>query len=441
MKVDATGLWKKFIVAGAAVALVAGTMSTPPAANAAGVIKADDDKWISIGMGLRTSFNAVEGASPGGHYSNEFTVDNARILINGKVHKYLGFEVTTECFNCSVGSNRFNSTSFPNFASQGSSAGTASFGGNSSIGLLDAIAKIEINEHLNLWVGRMLLPTDRNTLNNAFYKASFSGLRGAATPAMFSANFDYGAGLYGRDNAATIWGKVHPGGIHLLYAFAVSQGLRHPANIGNSLMYTGRLQVNLLNDEPMSGYYTAGTYYGTAGDIIAVGISGQHQKDGAGNPSAPWGVSDVTGLSVDLMVEKLIPNNMGVFTFNGDFRRQWARYAQAAFTTPTIPFLGIVDCFCVFSGHSWSVQGLYLIPAKIGVGRFQPYMRYTAINPLESASRQEWEGGVNYVIDGHNARVSFFYTYGDIRSKGANYERTATGDKVDSFHVALQVQY
>ncbi|MCP9463483.1 MAG: hypothetical protein NNA25_01645, partial [Nitrospira sp.] len=169
------------------MALVAGTMSTPPAANAAGVIKADDDKWISIGMGLRTSFNAVEGASPGGHYSNEFTVDNARILINGKVHKYIGFEVTTECFNCNVGSNRYNSGAFPNF--QAGSTGTGVFGGNSSIGLLDAIGKIEINEHLNLWVGRMLLPTDRNTLNNAFHKASFSGLRGPGTPAVFSRNF------------------------------------------------------------------------------------------------------------------------------------------------------------------------------------------------------------------------------------------------------------
>ncbi|MCP9469451.1 MAG: hypothetical protein NNA31_05555 [Nitrospira sp.] len=438
MKVDATGLWKKFMVAGAAVALVAGTMSTPPAANAAGVIKADDDKWISIGMGLRTSFNAVEGASPGGHYSNEFTVDNARILINGKVHKNIGFEFTTECFNCNVGSNRFNSGAFPNFQA-GSDTGTASFGGNSSIGLLDAIAKIEIDEKLNLWVGRMLLPTDRNTLNNAFYKASFSGLRGAGTPAVFSRNFDDGAGLYGRDNAATIWGKVHPGGTHLLYAFAVSQGLRHNANIGNSLMYTGRVQLNLLNDEPMSGYYTAGTYYGTAGDIIAVGLSGQHQKDGAGNVAAPFGVSDVTSFAVDIMVEKLIPNNMGVFTFNGDFRRQWARYAQAAFDPAFND--GALGCFCVFSGHSWSVQGLYLIPAKIGVGRFQPYMRYTAVNPLESASRQEWEGGVNYVIDGHNARVAVFYTYGDIRTKGANYDRNATGDKVDTFHVALQLQY
>jgi len=440
MKVEVTRSWKKFLVAGATVALVAGTMSAPQAANAAGTIKADDDKWISIGMGLRTSFNAQEAGSPGGHYSNDFAVDNARIYLNGKVHKNIGFEVTTECFNCSVGSNNNDRQYAPNLA------GMASFGGNSSIGLLDAIGKVEISDAVNLWVGRMLLPTDRNTLNNAFYTASYSGLRDAAHAAGYSSNFNAGAGLYGRDNAATIWGKVHPGGMHLLYAFAVSQGLRSGANAGSSLMYTGRVQLNLLNDEPMSGYYTAGTYYGTAGDIAAIGISGQHQKDGAGNAGTAWGVSDVTNFTVDAMVEKLLPNNAGVLTFNGQFKRQWARYNQSAFNGGAgAGVIGALDpsaaCFCVFSGHSWTVQALYLIPAKIGVGRFQPYAQYTSINPLESANRNEWQGGVNYVIDGHNARVAAFYTYGDIRTKGASYAAGAAGDKVDSFHVALQLQY
>ena len=76
--------WKQLVVAGAVTALVAGMGSTLPSAFAGGTIKADDDKWISIGMGIRTSFNAIEGASPGGHYSNDFTVNNARIYINGQ---------------------------------------------------------------------------------------------------------------------------------------------------------------------------------------------------------------------------------------------------------------------------------------------------------------------------------------------------------------------
>lgn len=425
--------WKQFIVAGAMAALVAGMGSTMPSAFAGGTIKADEDKWISIGMGIRTSFNSVEGASPAGHYTNDFTINNARIYINGQLHKYIKFEFNTDCFNCQVG---------------GGSVFGANFGGNSSIGLLDAIGKFEFHPMFNLWVGRMLLPSERGELNGPFYHATFDGFRTPFFPADFSGNFNNGgptapagggAGLYGRDNAATFWGKIHPSfGTHLLYAVAVSQGLRGGANGGSSLMYTGRLQWNLLNDENNPGYYTSGTYYGTAGDIAAIAASVQHQKDGAGNATT-GNVSDFTGASVDLLLEKVLANNMGVLTFNGEFKRHWANYGPGAFGG-----LG-GTCFCQFNGHSWTVYGLYLLPHEVGIGRFQPYFRFTSIDPLYSAMRQEWEYGVNYIISGHNARISAYGRYGDIESKSfaapGAYSPNTTGNKVDSFHVALQLQY
>ena len=63
MKRHVARRWKQFVVAGAVTALVAGIGSTLPSAYAGGTIKADDDKWISIGMGIRTSFNSIEGAA------------------------------------------------------------------------------------------------------------------------------------------------------------------------------------------------------------------------------------------------------------------------------------------------------------------------------------------------------------------------------------------
>ena len=414
--------WNKFLVAGAMVALVAGLGSTLPSAYAGGTIKADDDKWISVGMGIRTSFNSVEnGSANGREYSNEFAINNARIYVNGQLHKYVKFEFNTECFNCSVAG--------------GNAAGSNQFGSNSSIGLLDAIGKFEFHPMFNLWVGRMLLPSERGELNGPFYHATFDGFRTPFFPADFSGNFNNGAGLYGRDNAATLWGKFHPSfGTHLLYAVSVSQGLRNLTNPGNSLMYTGRLQWNLLNDENNPGYYTSGTYYGTAGDIAAIAVSVQHQKDGAGSATA--GVSDFTGASVDVLIEKVLPNNGGVFTFNGEFKRHWANYGAPATATT------VTDCFCTFNGDSWTVYGLYLIPNEVGIGRFQPYMRFTSIDPRYSSLRQEWEYGVNYIISGHNARVSVYGRYGDIETKGlTNFASGASGNKVDSFHVALQLQY
>ena len=427
MKTVWRGLRKKVAIVWAMVALVAGMGSTLPSAYAGGTIKADDDKWISVGMGIRTSFNAVEGASPLGHYSNEFAIDNARIYVNGQLHKWVKFEFNTECFNCSFG--------------QGSTpAGLAVNGGNSGIGLLDAIGKFEFHPMFNLWVGRMLLPSERGELNGPFYHATYDGFRTPFFPADQSLNFNNGAGLYGRDNAATFWGKIHPQfGTHILYAVSVSQGLRSGAiNGGNSLMYTGRLQWNLLNDETSPGYYTSGTYYGTAGDILAIAGSVQHQKDGAGSAAVGSSVSDFTGLSVDVLFEKVLPNNMGVFTFNGEFKRFFADYGAATAVANNA-------CMCIFNGHSWTVYALYLIPHEIGIGRFQPYVRYTSVDPLYGNNRNEWEPGINYVISGHNARVSAFYRYGDLQSyggpAGGNYITTAGKERVDSFHVALQLQY
>ena len=103
MKVDQKRRWNMFVAAVAAVALVAGMASTVPSAYAGGTIKADDDKYISIGMGIRTSFTSGEDRSAsGGQWDNTFAVDNARVYINGGIHKYVKFTFNTECFNCSV---------------------------------------------------------------------------------------------------------------------------------------------------------------------------------------------------------------------------------------------------------------------------------------------------------------------------------------------------
>ena len=163
MKIEITRRWNMCAVAGAAMALVAGMASTVPSAYAGGTIKVDDDKFISVGMGTRLSFNAVEdGSASGGQYSNSFGVNNARIYINGGIHKYVKFAFNTECFNCSVGG--------------GNVAGTNTFGSNANIGLLDAIGQFEFNELVNFWVGRTLVPTERGELNGPFYPKLFPAL-------------------------------------------------------------------------------------------------------------------------------------------------------------------------------------------------------------------------------------------------------------------------
>jgi hypothetical protein len=435
MKVDQKRLWKKFLAAGATMALVAGMVSTVPSVYAGGTIKADDDKFISLGIGTRLSFNMVEdGSASGAQWSNTFAVNSARIYINGGIHKYVKFAFNTECFNCSSGGN--NNVNMP-LVVGAPDAFNRSFGAN-SIGLLDAIGQFEFNELVNFWIGRTLVPTERGELNGPYYHAVFDGFRTPFNQSDFSANYGAGgAGLYGRDTGAVFFGKIHPGGTHLQYVASVFTGLQSAGSLGpnqrNSLKYAGRLTWNLLNDESNPGYYTSGTYYGTAGDILAIAVGGEYQNQGAGSFANP---SPFRSIVTDLLFEKVLPGNMGVFTANAEFKRLWAQ-DLAAFAQN---FPG-GDCFCMFSGSSWTMYALYLFPNEIGIGKFQPYGRYTGINSQFGGASEEYELGTNYVISGHNARISTYWRTGNSPGPGSSFAPGSRGQHVDSFTVALQLQY
>jgi hypothetical protein len=226
----------------------------------------------------------------------------------------------------------------------------------------------------------------------------------------------------------------------------VFTGLLGAPNQTASPTYAGRLTWNLLGDEfshENPGYYTAGTYYGGYGDLLAIAVGGSHQKDGSGTAVNR---SDFSGLVTDLLFEKVLPDK-GVFTVNAEFKRMWAQNL-AAFTDVSSQNGG---CFCQFNGNSAYATVLYLFPDKIGWGQIQPYARYTTISPQQSAYRSDWEFGTNYIISGFNARVSAYYRYGDILTKGfvgpgpgglpSVYSPGVTGAEVSSFHVALQMQY
>ena len=73
-------------------------------------------------------------------------------------------------------------------------------------------------------------------------------------------------------------------------------------------------------------------------------------------------------LSTDLLFEKVLSND-GVVTVEGEYKYFDADLRAAALADP--------NCFCLFDGKSWTATGLYLFPQKVGIGQFQPYIRYT----------------------------------------------------------------
>jgi hypothetical protein len=376
---------------------------------AGGKITIDETKWVSLGAGGRFSFTAKEDSSPGGDdWSKDFNVDNTRIYIGGQIHKYLKIEVNTDCVFC----------------------------GNSGLeefALLDAIGKIELTSWFNIWGGRLLVPAERREMNGPFYANTYDSFKTPFYSSDFSVDFGAGgAGVYGRDQGVNVWGAVGPKDA-FKYVFGVFQGLQSSSGSGpnqdDNPLFAFRLAYNFLNVEDNPAYYTSGTYYGGAGDILTLGVALQHQDDGSGSMLNP---GDFTGFSADLLFEKPM-SSFGTITFDGEYKHFSADYDSAAFTDGT-------GNFGMFDGDSFSLVGLYLLPQTVGIGQFQPYVRYTGVYPDGSSDRDEFEVGLNYVIDGHNARISLFYQYGDIATKGLNYAPGVSGDDISAIKLGIQLQ-
>lgn len=379
-----------------------------PLVHAGAKIAIDDTKWVSIGAGARALFTTSEDSAPDGDWSKDFALDSARIYINGAVTKHIGFTLNTECTFCQSEALRdFN--------------------------VIDAIAKFEFSPYFNIWAGRTLVPSDRHELNGPYYSPMFEPYKTPFYSADFSTDYGTGgAGLWNRDHGVVVWGAAGPSGA-FQYSAGVFNGLESSTGVGpnqdDSLLFAGRVAYNFLSVESNPGYYTSGTYYGGGGDILTLAYAIQHQSDGAGSFANP---GDLTAMNVDVLFEKVLPGK-GVVTLDGEYKHFDADYDAAAFAD--------ADCFCMFDGDSFAVAGFYLFPQQIGWGKFQPYARYSYVDPNDSTDRDEIEGGLNYIIDGHNARISMFYQHGDIATEGLNYAPTLTDqDEVGAFKIAFQLQ-
>ncbi|WP_256325547.1 hypothetical protein [Nitrosomonas ureae] len=379
-------------------------------------VETNENRWISLGAGYRGTGLWTENPNSGNLNDGAYSNDNARLYLNGQFNQHFKFEVNTECFFC----NNTASGENPKM----------------SYNILDAIVKFEYNRYFNVWGGRMLAPTERGELSGPFFQATHDAFKTPFFSQDFSTKFgDGGAGRYGRDDGVTFWGNAEPGIIPgtLGYAVGVFRGLESSKiagpNPGGTILTAARVTYNFLNPEKNPGYYTSSTYYGKAGDILALAFGMSYQKNGAGSFINR---SDFLGFTGDLLFEKVLPKNMGVTTLNAEYKQFYANYSTAAFSDR--------DCFCMFDGKSWTVTGLYMFPTKIGIGHFQPYGRFTSVQPNASSNREEIETGLNYIIDGFNARISAYYQHGDLLMKGLNYAPGISGPTLDVFKISFQLQ-
>ncbi len=379
---------------------IAGLVAVATTLMAGGVsagakFEADDTKWMSIGIGARASFTSIEDASPSGDdWSSDFNLDSARIYINGQIHENIKFEFNTECFWCSS---------------------DAPF--DTEYGILDAIAKFEFGPSFNIWAGRMLVPADREEMSGPYYANIYNAFKTPFGPADWGEDHDKGnAGLYGRDEGVTIWGGLGEEA-RFTYALGVFEGYEsngpNDADQDDNLLYAARLSYNFLNVEKNPGYYTSSTYYGGLGDVLTVSVAMQYEEDQAGTALDE---GDFTGLYADIFYETVLENG-GVATFE-------AAYKDFDLDEKT-------NAFGLFEGDAWKATGLYLFPELLGIGKFQPYVSYAEVSPESGNDMDTLDLGFNYIIDGHNSRISVAYTTTD----------SDDGDDTDAFLIGYQFQY
>lgn len=337
--------------------------------------KLSDDSSVTAGIGLRTSYTRLERGAPNGtSASNDFAVENVRLFFSGNYGKVFKATFNTE-----------------------RTGGPAAAGGD-GIRVMDAIAQFEPSDVFNVWMGRMLPPSDRANLYGPFYALPWS------YPGVAS---NYPNLAVGRDNGVTVWGKPLEG--KLVYSVGLFEGHNKNAALGGAsdkLAFSGRIQYNIWDAEPAPAYYTGG-WYGGSKDIMSVAVATYNQQDGVGTAARPGNLSI---WSADFLFEK-----------------------KYSFGTPTIEGayyeynLGALDCgsgepgaaVCPagdniggqVDGKSYLFGAGLLLPEKIAYGNFQPFFRYQKFDRTLSATTNKMSDiGVNYIIKGPNVKLSAVYS-------------------------------
>ncbi len=277
--------------------------------------------------------------------------------------------------------------------------GTLGDSATTNAALLDLVAKLELADAFNLWIGRMPIPSDRTSLSTVWAIAPWTAPgRYESFAPVAPAGSRPGAGPrqgdLGRGDGATLWGQFRGGRLkYYLGAFGLEQPDRSP-------LYSARLALSLLSPEP--GFRTSSSYHGGK-DVLAFGLGAQHRTQGSRPPAdSLFPPANYDEVNADVFFE-LGGESAGVLDLEGAFARLWGQNEVAKYQ-----YFGLAS---------------YLLPLEVGFGRFQPLLR------IQHAARGTAEDGVDftsidaqlgYVIDGHHARVCTGYQYTRARGQTEN---------------------
>lgn len=333
--------------------LVALLLLEAGAVHAQVLIKVNED--VNFRLGVLGQFQAdwLEDPAEDDVTQNLF-IRRARLLFGGQVAKNVTFFIETDV---------------PNL-------GKVLPGGKNispEVVVQDAYGEFKLHDALALDVGLMFVPFSRNSVQSA---ASLLPI-------------DYGAYTFstsgptqstiGRDTG--VQAKGYFLGNHLEYRLGAFQGARDPRS-HRSFRYTGRVQYQLLDPEPVGFFYT-GTYLGTR-RIAAIGAAFDTQNE-------------YRAYNVDAFVD--YPLGGGAVTAQLAYNR-----LDGNTTFLTLPKQDVV-----------LVELGYFLRAL----KLTPVFQFTSrgIVNADIGDETRWSVGVNYWWANHNANIKT--AYGRIDPSGA----------------------
>ncbi|PHS30569.1 MAG: porin [Methylophaga sp.] len=364
-----------------AIALASATSMTPVVSYAAGTITFGEDKYISVGFGMRGSYSSVEDAANDGGNSNDFALDSARLYVSGGLNKYI--------------KGMFN---------------TEKSGGNDTFQVIDAVGIFQVTPDFAVWAGRFLSPSSRANMAGPYYTSGDGYWQNIV------ARYGWNGGTIGRDDGVAIVATAMDQ--RLAYSFGAFEadkiflfsGLANESTSNSDqsdeLMYAGRLQYSFWDKEP--GYYGTGNYLG-AKDIFTIGVAARYKGDGSASTTD---VGDYSQWLVDLLIEKKL--TAGTVSFEA---------AYYDYDTD--------DVFTSEQGEAFALGAGFIFNEKVGWGQFMPIVHYQSFDADNGVKTKRTDFGVNYIIDGYNAQISAVYRSLEITDKADE----------DTFTVGLQLQF
>ena len=343
-------------------------------ANAGGRLALNDDAFIDINLGLKTSVAYIENKAPNATDNDlNFDLESARFYLSGQLFKNVTFEFTTDYSNYGDADN------------------------NSDVQLLDASVNYQYSEQLNVKAGRFIRPMDRSNQAGPYFSNTWD------YPVVAAIN-GVAPIIAGRDEGVVVWGYTEGG--KFKYYGGIFEGVKGASPHSSSPLLTTRLEYNFWDPEP--GYYSVNAHYGDA-NIFALGFN-YHTQDNA--VSADNKTDSVTTTSVDLLIEKVLGNE-GVVTL------------EAAFYDYDYSELSALQ------GDAYLVSTSYLFPASSpSANRFQILARHQRFNHddtipsvVADSYNQRNEVGLNYIIKGHSAKLSLVYANEKIEGGDNNVLR------------------